>query len=136
MRTITNETGSFGRMCIWKLQSRSFLRPHLDGWKYHHNITRYIFCISDHNDSDVLIKINNKEVPVKRGLMFNFFPAVEMHEFVNNTSRDFYFLGWDYWIPNKLNIASKVTGITKDSVIHYDDDYGGSRKQTMFMSKE
>jgi len=136
MRNLNNETGPYGRMCIWKLQARSYLIPHRDNWEYHRHITRYIFCISDHHGSDVLIKICDKEIPVTPGLVFNFFPATDLHEFVNNTDRDFYFLGWDYWQPDKLNSAIERTGITRDTIIPYDTGYGGHRRKTKFMSKE
>jgi hypothetical protein len=83
-----------------------------------------------------LIKICDKEIPVTTGLVFNFFPATDLHEFVNKTDRDFYFLGWDYWQPDKLNSAIERTGITRDTIIPYDTGYGGHRKKTKFMSKE
>lgn len=136
IRQHNNESGPFGRMCVWKLADRHYLLPHFDNWEYHRHITRYIFCVSNHNDSDVLIKICDREVPVKRGLLFSFYPAVEKHEFVNNTDRDFYFLGFDYWNREKLSEASTRTGITKDTVIPYEQGFGGRFKKTMYMSKE
>ena len=136
LRQYNKESGPFGRMCVWKLAGLCYLLPHVDNWEYHRHITRYIFCISDHNDSDVLIKICDKEVPVKQGLLFSFYPAIEKHEFVNKTNRDFYFLGFDYWNPDRLSEASNRTGITKDTVIEYETGFGGRSKKTLYMSKE
>jgi hypothetical protein len=136
MRVPLNEPGPFGRMCIWKLQAGGFLLPHVDNWDYHRHITRYIFCISNHTGSDVLVKIKNSEIDVSPGLLFNFYPAFELHEFVNNTDRDFYFLGWDYWKPALLKAAIIRTGMTKDTVVPYQEGFGGFNKLTKFMSKE
>lgn len=136
LRTQLNEHGPFGRMCIWKLEPKFYLLPHRDSWKYHQHITRYIFCVSNHSGSDVTIKINGKQVEVEQGLLFKFFPAVELHEFINHSDENFYFLGFDYWRQNLLNLASQKTLLTKDSLIPYQEGYGGYSKKTMYMSKE
>jgi hypothetical protein len=136
IRSINKEAGPFGRMCVWKLQGLHYLLPHKDNWEYHRHITRYIFCVSDHSNDDVLIKICGEEVTVTPGLLFSFHPAIELHEFVNKTNRDFYFLGFDYWIPEKLSEATQRTNVTKDTVISYDSGFGGRNRNTKFISKE
>lgn len=134
VRTITGETEPFGRMCVWKLEPRSYLLPHVDNWEYHRHITRYIFCVSDHSGVDVTVKIKNEEVPIQQGLLFSFFPATELHEFVNHTDRNFYFLGYDYWREKRLPFLSTVFNVTADTTIPYEEGYGTQEHQ--YMSKE
>lgn len=136
VRTITGETGPYGRMCIWKLEPKCYLLPHVDNWSYHRNITRYIFCISDLTTPQVKIVIKDEHIDVVPGLLFNFHPDCERHEFVNNSEKNFYFLGFDYWDPKKLTIASMFKNINKDTVVDYQEGYGGFRKRTKYMSPE
>ncbi len=70
---------------------------HFDNWQYLRNITLYIFCISI-LWAEVFVKIGDEIIDIEQGLLFNFYPLKELHEFVNNTDRDFYFCGFDYWI--------------------------------------
>lgn len=136
MREVLNQPGPFGRMCIWNLKANCSILPHYDRWEYHHQITRYIFCISDHNPEDVIVNIDGKDVPIEQGKLFSFFPAAEKHAFSNKTDRDFYFIGYDYWKPECLESLAKAKGITAETVIPYAEGYGGHNKTTEFMSKE
>lgn len=136
IRTITNESGPFGRMCIWNLQPKGYLLPHFDNWEYHRNITRYIFCISNHSGAEVFVKIGDEIIDIKQGLLFNFYPSKELHEFVNNTDRDFYFYGFDYWIPDNLHSLARARNITVDTIIPYQPGYGGVKTTTEYTSEE
>ena len=136
MRTILGENGPFGRMCLWNLQAYSYLLPHYDKWKYHHQIHRYILCISNHTGNDALIKIQNKTIEVRSGLLFNFNPATEIHEFKNNTDKDWFFMGFDFWIPEKLKRSLVNTKITEASSIEYASEFGGFSVKSKYMSKE
>lgn len=135
-RPEVNQTGPFGRMCIWKLKPHCSILPHYDRWEYHHQITRYIFCVSDHSCNDVVINIGDKEIQVEQGLFFNFYPSTEKHTFSNKTDRDFYFIGYDYWKPDCLATLAQEKGLTKDSVVPYMDGFGGFNKTTKYMSPE
>jgi hypothetical protein len=112
LRPLINETGPFGRMCIWKIPPKSGLLPHVDHLVYHSHITRYIFCIGTQTKSEAKICIRNTEIEVAPGLLFSFDPYTEKHEFVNYTDRDWYFLGFDYWKPSRLLAAITRFGIT------------------------
>lgn len=136
MRTILNENGPFGRMCIWKLVSGAYLRPHVDNFEYHRKIRRYIFCISEHSGSEATIKIQNKIIEVKQGLLFQFNPSTELHEFVNNTDKEWYFLGFDFWDIKKLNDSAISKSFTYNTEIEYEDRFGGHGSKTKYMSKE
>lgn len=138
MRDVLNEQGPFGRMCIWKMIPKGYLLPHRDNWDYHRQIRRYIFCIGDQYDTEATIKINGNEIKVEQGLLFQFNPATEIHEFVNHTDRNWYFLGFDYWDIDKLKLSSIERRITKDTVIDYNPniEYGGQKSNAKFMSKE
>ncbi len=133
---ILKETGPFGRMCIWKMVPGGFLRPHVDNWEYHKKIRRYIFCISEHEGLDATIKIENNIVEVQQGLLFQFNPSVEIHEFVNNTNREWYFLGFDFWDVEKLHDSVLTKGFTTDTNIIYNDRFGGYGSKAKYMSKE
>ena len=106
-RTLSGDTGPFGRMCTWNLQANKALLPHVDAYKYHFNIVRNIFIVSENNGSEVTININDENVEVKQGTLFQFSPATERHAFVNTSSVPFYFLGYDFWIPGKLKELMK-----------------------------
>lgn len=136
MRETTGQPGPFGRMCIWRLRANCSILPHYDRWEYHHQITRFIFCVSDHGPNDATINIDGKEIPVEQGLYFNFFPALEKHSFSNKTDRDFYFIGYDYWKQENLKNLAINKSLTKDSTIPYESGYGGLKKITKYMSKE
>jgi hypothetical protein len=132
LRVLLNEPGPFGRMCIWKLVPNGYLLPHYDRWGYHYCITRYIFCISDHAGAEATIRIKNTEIEVKQGLLFNFYPAIEMHEFINHTDRDWNFMGFDYWRPELLQMSLEKSGINDKTEISYTDGFG--TKQQKYMS--
>jgi hypothetical protein len=108
-RTLTGDTGPYGRMCTWNLQADKALLPHVDAYKYHFNIIRNIFIVSDHNSNDITININDHDVEFKQGTLFQFSPATERHAFVNTSNVPFYFLGYDFWIPEKLQNLMKDT---------------------------
>ena len=116
-RQFNNNLGPFGRMCIWRLPAQARLLPHVDDFEYHMHIVRNIFVISD--NSEGLFKINIKkefqQKPTKincpKGSWFQFYPGVDWHEFSNKTDQEFYFLGYDYWIPDKLAQAVSTIGI-------------------------
>lgn len=100
-----NDSASpFGRMCIWYLPPGSFLLPHVDNFQYHNLITRYIFIVSSHSNSNALIKINHELVNFSKGTLFEFSPSKELHQFSNDSNLPFYFLGFDVWKKNKLEI--------------------------------
>lgn len=138
IRALLNEEGPFGRMCIWKMIPKGYLLPHIDNWEYHRQIRRYIFCISNHQHDDASIKINNVSIEVKQGLLFQFNPAIEMHEFINHTDRNWYFLGFDFWDINNLKQSAIKRNITKETKINYNPniEFGGKNSYAKFMSKE
>jgi hypothetical protein len=118
VRALTNNTGPFGRMCIWYIPPGRKLLPHTDNFEYHRNMVRNIFVISENHDR--LLKINIGNIPVKfnSGTLFQFHPDRELHEFINDTNENFYFLGFDYWIPELLDDAVKnsdISGVLNDT---------------------
>ena len=123
MRLVLNELGPFGRMCIWKMIPQGYLLPHIDDWDYHRQIRRYIFCISEHSAGEATIKINNTPIEVQQGLLFQFNPATELHEFINHTDTNWYFLGFDFWDIDKLQRLSIERNITKETEIIYNQKY-------------
>jgi len=124
-----NETGPFGRMCIWKLSGKAYLLPHYDRWEYHRHIKRYIFCISEQEGADALINIEGKTIEVKQGLLFSFNPATEKHEFANYLDSDWNFLGFDFWQPDLLEQAVNRLGTTKDTKLLYTEGYGAKKQE-------
>jgi hypothetical protein len=108
-RVLTGNPGPFGRMCVWNLQSNKELLPHVDAFAYHFRIVRNIFIISKHTNDKVSININNKEVEFDQGTLFQFSPATELHAFKNTSDEPFYFLGYDFWIIDKLRAALNTT---------------------------
>jgi hypothetical protein len=136
LREYLDEPGPFGRMCMWKLVGKAYLSPHYDRWAYHHNISRYILCVSDHASSEATIRIAGKEIEVKQGLLFSFAPSVEEHEFINHTDRDWNFLGFDYWVPDKLKSMSELHNVSLTTDVPYQPGFGGFNRRTKYMSKE
>ena len=131
IRPYVSEFGPFGRMCIWKLPPNCSINPHVDNLTYHSHITRYIFCIGDQAGPDASITINKCEIEVRPGLLFNFYPYHERHEFKNNTDTDWFFLGFDYWNLKLLDFAKIKYDITESSDIHYSPNFGIKSEQYM-----
>ena len=102
VRTLTNDRGPFGRMCVWNIPPRAELLLHRDSFKYHHMIIRNIFILSEHNNNNSHIEICEESVNYSQGTLFQFSPAIEAHSFKNNSDNSWYFLGFDYWIPERL----------------------------------
>ena len=122
-RKFNNETGPFGRMIVWSVPPNSKIDAHTDELPYQTGVTRYIFTASNQSSPNISIRIKDYEVSLKPGTMFGF-NAEDLHEFINNSNDYWYFLGIDYWIPNKLKDLAEQYTITKDSVIQYDEGYG------------
>ncbi len=97
----------FGRMCVWWLPAKARLLPHKDNYFYHRFILRHIFVVSE--PENMAIRINEKDVEVKKGLLFQFNPDTELHEFVNDSEKPFYFLGFDFWNNRLLDALSSLT---------------------------
>jgi hypothetical protein len=119
-RTLTGDTGPFGRMCVWNLQASKELLPHVDAFDYHFNIVRNIFIISGRSNDKVQININGQDIKFDQGTMFQFSPATERHAFKNTSDDPFYFLGYDFWIPAKL--AEHMKRITSVESLINDHD--------------
>lgn len=104
LRGVVGEYGPFGRMCIWRVPPGLRIMPHRDIFLYHRHITRYVLSLSDQtSNAEISIAMNN--VPVFPGLLFNFYPAFELHTFVNYSESDWYFLVCDYWKLDMLKSA-------------------------------
>lgn len=116
VRRITGNKGPFGRMCVWNLPPGRRLLPHVDNFEYHRHIIRNIFIVSP-DLPGTKIRISGQYAPVSQGSFFQFRPDTEKHEFINNSDQHFYFLGFDYWIMDKLNAALTlidVNGVIAD----------------------
>lgn len=134
-KSFNDDTSPFGRMCIWYIPPNCGLKPHVDNFQYHNQITRYIFIVSDHKEEEILIKVNAKRVNSNKGILFEFFPGVELHEFVNKSSIPFYFLGFDVWNKQKLLRYSKILDL--DELVRDQDRinlYGGPGTKSKYMS--
>lgn len=118
-REFNHETGPFGRMIVWDVPPRGHILKHVDNLPYQTNVTRYIFTASRQSTPDIGIRINEYEVDAKPGMMFAFH-AEDAHEFINYSDDYWYFLGIDYWIPEKLENAIKKYKITKDTILDYE----------------
>lgn len=105
VRTLTGDTGPFGRMCVWYMPPGKQLLPHTDNFEYHRHMIRNIFVINENKDNLLKININGKPVSFDKGTLFQFHPDHELHEFINNSDKNFYFLGFDFWIPELLELA-------------------------------
>lgn len=107
VRAITGNKGPFGRMCIWLLPPGKKLLPHVDDFEYHRHIIRNIFIVSRGLQYNTKIVIDGINAPTFAGGFFQFEPNSEKHEFINNSEKPFFFLGFDYWIEEKLDAALK-----------------------------
>jgi hypothetical protein len=104
VRTVTGNRGPFGRMCVWDLPPGKRLLPHVDNFEYHRHIVRNIFVVSPNNNG-FKIAIDGVEAPTSQGSFFQFQPHKQTHEFVNDSDEHFYFLGFDFWIMDRLTEA-------------------------------
>lgn len=135
-RELTNETGPFGRMCVWKMSPGKQILPHKDAYQYHFCIRRNIFVISDNKEDKLKININSEPVLFDKGTLFQFSPATELHEFINNSDDDFYFLGFDFWMPAQLVFEQERLNFNK--VINDPNrlaGFGGPNTLYKFISK-
>lgn len=105
LKTITGNRGPLGRMCVWNLPPGKRLLPHVDNFEYHRHIVRNIFVVSPGLEHNVKIIIAGQNCATHQGSLFQFRPHNQMHEFVNESDQNFYFLGFDYWILDALNQA-------------------------------
>ena len=113
VRTISGDRGPFGRMCVWEVPPHAELLRHYDSFKYHNCIIRNIFIVSEHNNNNSDIEINGISVNYNQGTLFQFNPSRESHSFKNNSDSPWYFLGFDYWIPEKLFMFLRATDVTE-----------------------
>lgn len=136
VRTLTNNTGPFGRMCVWYMPPGKQLLPHVDNFEYHRQMVRNIFVISENKNNSLKINIDKVPVEFDKGTLFQFHPDRELHEFVNNTDENFYFLGFDFWIPELL-----LQSLLKINVKEVIDNparlagFGGSETKFKYISK-
>jgi hypothetical protein len=124
-REFNKETGPFGRMIVWDCPPGSKISAHVDTLPYQVGVTRYIYTATKQSSPDISIKINNQDIPLQSGMMFAFH-ADDMHEFTNHSNDYWYFLGIDYWIPEKLQEGIDKYNITKDTILEYDEGLGMS----------
>jgi hypothetical protein len=127
----------FGRMCVWKLSPGMRILPHKDDYKYHRFVMRNIFVVSEDDIcKDVCIRINNEEVEVKQGVLFQFSPSGELHEFHNKGDKPFYFLGFDFWEAPLLQVLQ--TMIDYDAIVDDPgrlDGFGGPNTKFKYISQ-
>ena len=136
VRTLTGDTGPFGRMCIWDLPPRTRLLPHTDNFDYHRQIIRNIFIVSENIDDTLEIRIRNTKVKINKGTLFQFYPGRQEHTFINRSENPFYFLGFDYWYEDKLLEEAKrvdVETIAADPERYI--GYGASGSKCKYMSE-
>lgn len=112
-RNLTNDQGPFGRMCVWNIPPGAELLSHRDKFKYHYMIVRNIFIVSDHDNNNSHISIQNKTINYNQGTLFQFQPAIEEHAFKNNSDKPWYFLGFDFWNTEMLFHAIKSYDLSK-----------------------
>ncbi len=127
----------FGRMCVWKLPPGKRLLPHRDNYNYHRFITRNIFVISDNDDDSMIINIEGKPAPCKKGALWQFHPDVELHEFHNTSSdRPFFFLGFDFWDERKLVALQSLVDHEKlaNDPVRMNTFGGGLGKKSKYIS--
>lgn len=98
----------FGRMCVWKLPPNCKLLAHKDNYFYHRFITRNIFIVSDNSSGKMKINIDAEPAPADKGTLFQFYPDIELHEFINSGGTPFYFLGFDFWNTRLLQVLKNV----------------------------
>jgi hypothetical protein len=70
------------------------------------------------------------------GTLFQFHPDRELHEFINGTDENFYFLGFDYWYPDMLESAKSKIDV--ESVLNDPArlaGFGGPNTVCKFISK-
>ena len=136
VRTLTGDEGPFGRMCVWKLQPNKQLLPHVDAFKYHFSIIRNIFIISENPNNLLQVIIDEKPIPVDKGMLFQFDPAREWHSFINDSNEVFYFLGFDFWLKDHIDNFQKTIDI--DAVIRNPArlaKFGGRDTESKYISK-
>ncbi len=134
IRDQLNEHGPFGKMAIWEVKPFGKIHPHIDSWIYHRNITRYIISASNHSSHEASAIIGGNPIDINQGLLFNFSPSTDAHEFTNNTDRPWHFIAFDYWKVDKLAATKEVFGYTADTDIEYIDGFGN--KKNKYLSKE
>lgn len=126
----------FGRMCIWKVPPNCAILLHIDNFVYHSLIERYILFISSHPENSVQVNVNKQSVKVSKGILWQFAPSYDRHEFINNSSEDFYFLGFDVWNMEKLMNMSKKFDL--DQILNNAERYsayGGLGTSFKYISK-
>jgi hypothetical protein len=136
VRTITGNTGPFGRMCVWNLPPGKRLLPHVDNFDYHRQIVRNIFIVSENINDTLEIRIRNTKVKIDKGTLFQFFPARQLHTFINKSENPFYFLGFDYWYED--NLAKESTKFDLESIVADPErysSYGFSGSKCKYMSE-
>jgi hypothetical protein len=114
VRQIHPMAGQFGKMPLWKVPPGMKILPHTDNFKYHRSIYRNIFIVSNHSN-DVEIIVDGKRVEVQQGSLFVLQPATQEHSFSNNSNKDWYFLGFDFW--NKAHLAHWLKEINANDVL-------------------
>lgn len=138
VRTLSPEHAKspFGRMCIWNLPAGKKLLPHRDDYMYHRFVTRNIFVISDNTPGSIKINIENQLAPVEQGVLWQFNPDVELHEFENNDDKPFFFMGFDFWNLRLLQALTSLLGPETDKMkAERYSGFGGPGTKCKYMSK-
>lgn len=82
------------------------------------------------------INIAGNKVIVKQGTLFQFQPALEIHEFINDSDKPFYFLGFDYWnesMHEYFKLYHDIKSIINNPV--RTSGYGAAGTEFKYMSK-
>jgi len=134
-RSFNDNQGPFGRMCIWKLPPKTRLLPHCDNFKYHDHIARNIFVISDNPENLFRVNIKEKPIPCVKGTFFQFHPYTDIHEFINGSEENMYFLGFDYWYLDKLLVAAAELQVESIAIYPYQrNGYGSRQTDKLYLS--
>jgi hypothetical protein len=112
-KELTNTDTPYGRMCVWYIPAKGKIKPHYDPWQYHRNIIRNILIVSKNVENKHSIVIEGETIIPLNGMLFQFDPATELHSFINDSDEPFYFLGYDFWQKDKLELAKQELDIQK-----------------------
>lgn len=105
--SLNHAYGPFGRMNLWKVPPKAFIKPHRDDFQYHRCITRFVVSLNL-TKKDTEVVIDKTAVPLDACGMFQFLPATQEHSFKNNSTVDWFFLAFDLWDFEKYQLFAPI----------------------------
>lgn len=96
LKSLIEEAGPFGRMCLWRVESGKYIAPHTDNYFYHRYINRWLYFLNLTSEQTEVVFADEK-IDAGAGQLVELQPFNERHSLKNCSEKVWYFLVFDTW---------------------------------------